>query len=336
MRYKNYNRLIREILSNMINYLLRRVYLLCITAFILTLIAFTLEHLTVHTQIIDNTFTHYLEYLMAIFKGDFGVSSVDNQPIFHTGLVAFASTLELCFFAFLIASIIGVPLGVFAGLERNNGLDYSIMTVALIGLALPVFWVAIIFTILPNALGWLMPIDGNISPIFEVPIVTGFLFVDSLLVTQKYQFDAFINHMTHLILPSSVLAIFLISEIIRLTRHAITMVMKSNYIKAALTKGLTRRQIVFQHVLKNAFPPIIHQLRLQISTIISFSMAIEIVFSYQGAGTWLFASIQQEDYLVLSSAILIISGFILISSILIDLLLVVISPTKRKSLYADQ
>jgi len=320
----------------MFNYLLRRIYLLCITAFVLTLIAFTIEHLTVHTHFRENTFTHYLNYISAILQGDFGYSIIDKKPILATGLIAFSSTLELCLFAFIIACIVGVPLGIFAGLYRNNGLDYTIMSLALIGLALPVFWVAIIFSVLPNAFGWAMPIDGNISPIYEIPVVSGFLLIDTLLVTQQYQFDAFLNHMIHLILPSSVLAIFLMSEIIRLTRHAITMVMRSNYIKAAHTKGLTRRQIVFRHVLKNALPPIIHQLRLQLSTIISFAMVIEIVFSYQGAGIWLFDSIQQGDYLVLSTAILIISGFILFSSIIIDLLLVFISPTKRKSLYADQ
>lgn len=320
----------------MLNYFIRRIYLLCITAFILTLVAFSIDHLTVNTQINDNLISHYLSYLVSIIQGDFGLSIVDQRPIFNTGIIAFLSTLELCIFAFLIASTIGIPLGIIAGLNRNNGVDYTIMSIALIGLALPVFWVAIIFTIFPNIFGWNMPIDGNISPIFEVPTVSGFLFIDSLLVSDQYDLDAFTNHVAHLILPSSALAIFLISEIIRLTRHAITMIMKSNYIKAALTKGLTRRQIVYRHVLKNAMPAIIQQLRLQISTIISFAMTIEIVFSYQGAGVWLFTSIKQGDYQVLSAAILIISGFILISSILIDLLLVAISPIKRKTLYADQ
>lgn len=320
----------------MFNYLLRRIYLLSIIAFILTLIAFTIEHWTVHTQIDENTFIHYFNYLCNIVKGDFGSSIIDDKPIFNTGLMAFSSTLELCFFAFIIAIIIGIPLGVFAGLDHNHGVDFTIMSLALVGLALPVFWVAIIFTILPHAVGITLPIDGNISPIYEVPIVTGFLFIDSLLVTDLYQLDAFLDHLTHLILPSTVLALFLTSEIIRLTRNAITMVMKSNYIKAAKTKGLTRRQIVYRHVLKNSLPPIIHQLRLQLSTIISFAMAIEIVFSYQGAGMWLFTSIQQRDYLVLSCALLIISGFILLSSIIVDFVLVLISPTKRKSLYADQ
>ena len=320
----------------MFKYLLRRINLLFITAFILTLIAFTIEHWTVHVHPTVNTFEHFFDYLTLISQGDFGISRIDNQPILRSGLVAFASTLELCVFAFIIASSVGIPLGIFAGLYRNNGLDYTIMSVALIGLALPVFWVAIIFTLLPTNMGWTMPIDGNISPIFEVPTVSGFLFIDSLLVTEKYHLDAFINYLIHLMLPASVLAIFLTSEIIRLTRHAITTVMRSNYIKAAYTKGLSRKQIVYRHVLKNALPSIIHQMRLQISTIISFAMAIEIVFSYPGAGLWLYSSIQQEDYLVLSTAILIISGFILISSILIDLLLVLISPTKRKLLYADQ
>lgn len=320
----------------MFNYLVRRIYLLCITAFILTIIAFTIKNLTVLDNFDGNIINQYINYLISITRGELGVSIIDGQPILKVGLIAFSSTLELCFFAFVFASTIGVPLGVFAGLDRNHSLDYSIMSIALIGLALPVFWVAIVFTMVPNLIGWVMPIDGNISPIYEIPVVTGILIIDSLLVTKQYQLDAFFNHLMHIILPSTVLAIFLVSEIIRLTRHAITMVMRSNYIKAAHTKGFTRRQIVFRHVLKNAMPPIIHQLRLQISTIISFAMAIEIVFSYQGAGMWLFVSIQQGDYIALSTAILIISGFILISSIVVDLLLVIISPTRRKLLYADQ
>jgi len=320
----------------MLNYFIRRIYLLAITACVLTVIAFTIKYWTVPSSGQENILSDYWAYIVGLVQGDFGISIVNKEPILITGLVAFASTLELCFFAFIFASLIGVPLGILAGLERNNGIDYIIMGMALIGLALPVFWMSIVFAMIPTLFGWVMPIDGNISPIYEVPAITGFLFIDSLLASKEYHLDAFLNHLAHLILPSMVLAIFLISEIIRLTRHTITTIMRDNYIKAAHTKGLTRTQIVFRHVLKNAFPPIIHQLRLQISTIISFAMAIEIVFAYQGAGMWLFDSIQQGDYLVLSTATLIISGFILLASILVDLLLVIISPTKRKSLYADQ
>jgi cationic peptide transport system permease protein len=115
-----------------------------------------------------------------------------------------------------------------------------------------------------------------------------------------------------------------------------TMVMRSNYIKAAYAKGFSRRKIVFVHALNNTLPPIIPQLRLQLSTIFSFAMTIEIVFNLDGMGDWLLSSLNAGDYAVIHVGMLIISTFILSLSILIDILMVLISPVKRGSLYADQ
>lgn len=320
----------------MLNYLFRRLNLLFINAIILTVIAFVLTHWSNSNGATDaNYLVEYAGYISSLLQGEWGVSAIDQQPILRQGLNAFASTLELCFIAFISAALIGIPLGIVAGLNRNKLLDYLIMAVALIGLALPVFWLAIITTMLPRWAGLSLPIDGAISPIFEVPVVSGFILIDSLLAADLYELDAFFNRLAHLILPASVLSFFLGTEIIRLTRHSITVVMKSNYIKAAYANGLSGRQIVLRHVLKNALPPIIHQLRLQLSTIISFAMVIEIVFSLQGAGVWLLSSIKEGNYPVLPAAVLIISGAILLSSIIIDILLIILSPLKRKSLYAD-
>ncbi|AGH81262.1 peptide ABC transporter protein inner membrane binding component [Psychromonas sp. CNPT3] len=315
-------------------YLLRRLNLIVITAFILTVLTFILEHWhngALMTQ--SNYFVSYYQYIGTLIEGNWGYSNMDQLPILEKGLVAFASTLELCFLAFLSASIIAIPLGILAGLDRNSRLDYIIMSIVLITLALPVFWVSIVMTMLPHAIGLNLPIDGNISPIYEVPTLTGFLLIDSLLSAQTYRLDAFFDHLAHLTLPATVLSLFLITEIIRLTRHSITMVMQKNYIKSAKAKGLSRLSIIFRHVLQNALPSIIHQLWVQISTIISFAMAIEIVFSLPGAGTWLYRSINHADYIALPTAILIISGFILISSILVDIFLMLISPIKRETLY---
>lgn len=315
-------------------YLLRRCNLIFITAFILTVLTFILEHW--HNGALSgesNYVSAYYQYIKALLEGDWGYSIVDKLPILDKGLIAFASTLELCFLACLCASIIAIPLGIFAGLDRNHRLDYIIMSIVLITLALPVFWMSILMTMLPHFFGFNLPIDGNISPIYEVPVRTGFLLIDSLLSVNTYHFDAFFDHLAHLILPTIVLSLFLITEIIRLTRHSISIIMQTNYIKAAKAKGLSRLEIIFRHVLKNALPSIIHQLRVQISTIISFAMTIEIVFSLPGAGTWLYNSINNADYIALPTAILIISGFILISSILIDIFLMLISPIKRETLY---
>lgn len=321
----------------MLNYLFRRLNLLLVTAFILTIIAFALTYWSTYEQTSQSGYLilDYLEYIFALLQGNWGISSIDLQPILNKGVLAFASTLELCFVAFLVANMIAIPLGIFAALNRKNLLDYIIMSLVLIGQALPVFWLALITTMLPELLGITLPNDSSISLNFAIPQVSGFPLLDALLAADTYRLDAFISRLEALALPSSVLAFFLITEITRLTRHSITTVMKNNYIKAAYAKGLSSRQIVIKHVIKNALPSIIHEVRLQLSTVISFAMVIEIVFSIEGAGSWLFFSIQQCDYLALPAAVLLIAGFILLTSIFIDILLVAISPVKRKSIYDD-
>jgi cationic peptide transport system permease protein len=320
----------------MLNYLFRRLNLLFITAFILTIIAFVLTYWSTYWQTSQSNYIgNYFHYLFAIISGEWGLSVLDQQPILSKGLSAFGSTLKLSFIAFIIANIIAFPLGILAGLNRDKTIDYIIMGMVLVGLAIPVFWLAAICTILPNLLGLTLPADTNINTFVEVQNISGLALIDALLTTDTYRPSALLSHLIHLLLPSAVLSLFLISEITRLTRHSITTIIKSNYIKAAYAKGLSSKQIVFNHVIKNALPPIIHQIRLQLSTIISFAMVIEIVFSMPGTGTWLLNSIQQGDFLALPTAVLLVSGFILLTSILVDILLVVISPIKRKSLYVD-
>ena len=322
----------------MLIYLFRRLNLLLFTALTLSIITFMLTLWSSPELLVKdvNYFMLYVDHMKHILQGQWGISIINQQSHMMNGLMAFASTLELCLVALVTSVIIGIPLGIFAGLYRNGMVDYTIMSLALIGLALPAFWLAIIMIMLPISLGISLPIDGNISPIYEIPNITGFQLIDSLFVAELYDLDAFFNRLAHLILPAIVLSFFLTSEIIRLTRHSISLVMKSNYIKAANTKGLSVLQIVFRHVLKNALPPIVPQLRLQLNTIISIAMTIEIVFSSHGAGAWLFTSINGSDYLALSAAVIIISGFILLSSIILDILQVFISPTARKMLYADK
>ncbi|WP_372882819.1 ABC transporter permease subunit [Psychromonas sp.] len=322
----------------MLNYLFRRLNLLFFTAFALSIFAFMLA-LWSSSELTANNGNYvmlYAQYMMDILQGQWGASIINQQSHMVNGLIAFSSTLELCLVALLTSIIIGIPLGIFAGLYRNGVLDYTIMSIALIGLALPAFWLAIITMMLPVSFALALPIDGDISPLYEVPNITGFQLIDSLFAIELYGLDAFFDRLAHLILPAVVLSFFLSSEIIRLTRHSISLVMKSNYIKAANTKGLSVLQIVFRHVLKNALPPIIPLLRLQLNTIISIAMAIEIVFSSHGAGVWLFASIKGSDYAALPAAVIIISGFILLSSIIIDILQMLISPTTRRILYADK
>ena len=328
----------------MLSFLIRRLNLLLITAVILTIIAFVISFIIEKNIMIDshktlsdtgNFVQQYIAYLLKILAGNFGYSSIDNQPLLSRGLVFFASTLELCLIALFLSSLIAIPLGLLAGLYRNSTLDYMIMTIALAGIALPVFWIGVMVVLLPSFWGDLLPVDGNLSLIFEIPVATGFPLIDTLLMTEQYGLFAFMDRLAHLLLPSLVLSFFLITEMIRLTRHSMTMVMRSNYIKAAYAKGFSRRRIVLTHAIKNALPPIIPQLRLQLSTILSFAMTIEIVFNLDGIGNWLLTSLKVGDYLVLPAGMLIITGFILFFSIFTEILMVIIDPLRRGSLYAD-
>jgi len=319
--------------NKMLNYIWRRLGLFVSTAFILTLIAYTLQYW------LDPSYSiafvkGYFTYMMKILNGNWGVSIIDQQPILAKGLNALASTLELCFFAVMIAFIIAIPLAVLAGVHPNHQLDYFIMTIAISALSLPAFWVAVMVPAISNTLHLALPIDGQISPIYEVPNITGFILIDSLFTTGTYHLDAFFSRVRHLILPAIVLSLFVLAETIRLTRHSISMVIKSNYINAFYAKGLSTTQIMRSHVFKNIYPSIVHDLRSQLSTLISFAMTVEIVFRANGTGEWLFTSIQQGDYIVLPTAILIIGGFILLTSILMDILLMLTSPVKWKFLYA--
>lgn len=324
----------------MLSFLQRRLTLLFITAFILTIIAFIVDRVLVAShdpEVINhqNYFYQYSNYLWHILNGNFGYSSLDNKELIKRGLVFFASTLELCFVALIFSSFFAIPMGILAGLFRNSRLDYVVMTIAIVALALPVFWVGVMAVLLPSVWGDLLPVDGNLSLIYDVPVVTGFLLIDTLFVADQYDLFAFIDRVAHLILPALTLSFFLITEIVRLTRSSMTMVMRSNYIQAAYAKGFSRRKIVVAHALRNALPPIIPQLRLQMSTIFSFAMTIEIVFNLNGIGKWLFISLKSGDYLVLPAGILIISGFILTFSIFIEIFMVIISPLRRSALYAD-
>ena len=325
----------------MLSFLIRRLNLLFITALILTIIAFIIErNVVINNTIIDtsssNYLMQYLSYLMNIITGEFGYSILDNKPLLSRGLMFFSSTLELCLLGLLFSSIVAIPLGLLGGLFRDTKLDYIIMTIALSALSLPVFWVGVMVLFLPGIWGGVLPVDGNLSLVYEVPSVTGFLLIDTMFVTDQYGLFAFFDRLAHLLLPALVLSLFSTTEIIRLTRHSMTMVMRSNYIKAAYAKGFSRQKIVFTHAIKNAIPPIIPQLRLQLSTILSFAMTIEIVFNLDGMGDWLLSSLKAGDYGVLPLGMLIITSFILFFSIFIDILMVLISPIMRGSLYANQ
>ena len=248
----------------------------------------------------------------------------------------FPATLTLCLAAFAISLLVGIPLGTLAALYQGRGLDLSIMAAGLIGYAVPVFWLALLMVMFFSLdLGWL-PSSGQISLLYDVPSITGIAIVDVLMSQEPWREAALHDALRHLVLPSLVLAVVPTTEVIRHVRSSLIDVMKQNYIKAAASRGLSRRQIVWRHGLKNALPPVLPLLGLQLGSVLTSAMITEVVFDWPGIGRWLVSSIALQDYAAIRGAFLVVASFVIFISVSTDLLTTIMYPARRKELYARQ
>ncbi|PSJ47329.1 peptide ABC transporter permease [Zobellella endophytica] len=319
----------------MLVYLLRRLNLLFSTLLVLTLIAYGLER----NLLTDNSgdfWSGYLVFVGQLLAGDFGISSATGMPVLGALGQYFPATLELCLAAFLISLIVGVPIGTLAALRQGRWQDTLILTGTLVGYSVPVFWLGLLLVMFFSLnLGWL-PVSGQLSLLYDVRPVTGIMVIDSLLTDSRYRWPAFVDALRHLVLPALVLAIVPTTEVIRQIRSALLEVLKQNYIRAALTKGLSETQVILRHGLRNAFPMTIPTLGLQLGTVLTSAMMTEIVFDWPGLGRWLITSIALQDYAAIKGGTLAIATFTIVASVTVDILSTLIYPTRRKALYAKQ
>ncbi|WP_075476919.1 ABC transporter permease [Moritella viscosa] len=317
-------------------YIIRRINLLVITVAALTVIGFYLRTRVVSDLALDgNLFSNYLDYLMAISQGDLGITTGTGQPVFDEILTVFPATLELCFSAFILSILIGVPIGTVAGMQRGSSLDSTIMGISLFIFSIPVFWLASL-VMMYFALNWnWLPVTGRLNLLYEIDSVTGFMLIDTLISDNPHSQDAFYDALKHLLLPTIVLATVPTTEVIRQMRNHVSDVMKQKYIKAAASKGLSKTQIILRHVLRNAIPNMIPHLGLQFSTVLTTAMVTEAVFSWPGIGRWLINSIYQQDHAAIQGGMLTVAIFVVTANVLTEILTVVIHPIRRKELYAQ-
>ena len=268
----------------------------------------------------------YFDFLGRLFHGDLGNSLVTKKPVLTEFLALFPATVELGLCAILIATLIGVPVGVLAAIKRGSWFDQISMTGALVGFSMPIFWWGLLLIILfSGILGW-TPVSGRISLMYFFPQVTGFMLVDSLLSGQK---GAFASALSHLILPSIVLATIPLAVIARQTRSAMLEVMGEDYVRTARAKGLSSRRVIGVHALRNAMIPVITTIGLQVGVLMAGAILTETIFSWPGIGKWMIDSIARRDYPVVQSGLLLIAALVMIVNLLVDLTYGLINPRIR-------
>ncbi len=317
----------------MIVYLFRRLYLFIITALLLTIIGYTLLRLDPNLAWQhQGFFSGWLEYLQQIGSGHLGVNDFGENLTQQIQQI-FPATLELCFFAFTFSLLIGVPIGTIAGIYRGQLLDKGILSMAMIGQAMPVFWFALLLILLFSLQLGILPVSGQYSLLYRVPQVTGFGLIDTLLWSSPYKSAAFQDAIQHIILPTLVLSLAPTMEVIRLMRHSVAEILEKNYIKVAQTKGLSPVRIIFKHTLNNAIPPIIPKLSMQFSSVMTLAMLTESIFNWPGIGHWLLNAISQQDYPSIQAGVLTVGGFILFINILSEIINVITNPLIRKNFH---
>ena len=270
----------------------------------------------------------YFDYVIRLFHGDLGVSLVTKKPVLAEFMALFPATVELGVCAIVLATLVGIPLGIFAAIRRGTWFDQISMGAALVGYSMPIFWWGLLLIIFFSGfLGW-TPVSGRISLMFYFDRVTGFMLIDSLLSGQP---GAFKSALSHLILPTVVLATIPMAVIARQSRSAMLEVLGEDYVRTARAKGLSPFRVVAIHALRNALIPVITTIGLQVGTLMAGAILTETIFSWPGIGKSMVDSISRRDYPAVQGGLLLIAGIVMVVNLSVDLLYGLINPRIRHS-----
>ncbi len=256
----------------------------------------------------------YLSFLSGALHGDLGRSFVHATSALGLILERMPATLELAFAAMVIAIVLGIPLGLWAGLKPNGAAGRTIMAGSILGFSLPTFWVGLMLIMVFSVmLGWL-PSNGRGTTVDVLGVPVSFLTVDGL---------------RHLVLPATNLALFNVALLIRLTRAGAHEALMQDYVKFARAKGLTNRRVIGVHVLRNILIPIVTVIGLQLGSLIAFAIVTESVFAWPGMGKLLIDSINLLDRPVIVAYLLVIVTFFIVINLLVDVLYSALDPRVR-------
>lgn len=268
----------------------------------------------------------YADYVWKALHGDLGLSAISHEPVFSEFAARFPATVELSIVAMLFALVIGLPAGIVAAVKRNTAWDYSVMGASLTGYSMPIFWWGLLLILCFSVwLGW-TPVSGRIAIQYDIPPVTGFMLIDSLLASDK---GAFKSALSHLILPAIVLGTIPLAVIARMTRSSMLEVLREDYVRTARAKGAGRVRVVAIHALRNALIPVLTVIGLQVGSLLAGAILTETIFSWPGIGKWLVEAIHRRDYAAVQGGILMTATVIIGVNLVVDVLYGVINPRIR-------
>ncbi len=245
----------------------------------------------------------YWRWISGVVQGDFGFSLRNTEPVSNIIGDALVITLELVVLGLLIATLVGVPLGVISAVRRDSAADYTSRIGGLIGLSIPSFWLATLLLLFTSRVfGWVPPLV-YISP-----------------------WDDPIGNLSQFILPAISISVFTMAIVMRMVRNTMLEVLGQDYVRTARAKGVSRRKVVSKHALRNALIPVITIVGFEIGVLIGGAAIVEIIFGLPGVGYVLLQAIFGRDYPVIQAMTLMIAFTFIFANLLVDILYGILDP----------
>jgi len=253
----------------------------------------------------DPLIVQYFRFLADLLRGDLGKSMITGRPISEQVAHVLPYTLQLTLVSISIGALLGVPLGVFTAVNRNNFIDYLGRVISLAGLSVPAFYLGILLIL-----------------VFAVKL-------DVLPAVGGGDLKKPADNLNHLVLPALTLGLIMTTSVTRLTRSTMLNVLSADYVRTARAKGLRDRVVILKHALRSALVPIVSVIGLWAASLIGDSVMTEVVFSRPGLGKMLIGAIMQRDYTALQSVMVIYAAFVVGVNLLTDLTYGLVDPRIR-------
>jgi len=280
----------------------------------------------------DPIYIQYWYWLSSMLQGDWGISKVNaNRPVTESIAQFFPATFELTIVSMIIAIVVGISLGTVSAVRRDKPIDHATRIMALSGVSLPVFVLALILQfIFYSQLGW-FPLEGRYSTQFVVEAsvmhhYTNFYLIDTLL---NGNFNMFLDVCWHLALPALTLSFGTIAIITRMMRSSMLEVLGQDYIKTARSKGLPEKVVIKKHARKNALIPTTTIIGLSFGGLLGGAVLTETIFDWPGLGRWSVSALIQNDWASIMGFVILIAIIYVIANLVVDLLYAYLDPRVR-------
>lgn len=246
----------------------------------------------------DPLYVQYGRYLWKLAHGDFGVSLRSQEPALGLVLGRMPATLELAGAGLLFALVLGIPAGVLAALKKGTFAELLVLTLALLGQSIPVYFLGLVLIMVFGLkLHWL-PISGY-------------------------------GTFAHLVLPTITVGTFVTASIARLTRNGVLQELRSDYVRTARAKGLAERVVVYKHALRNAAIPVVTIVGLQLGTLLSGAVITETIFAWPGMGRFVLLAVEQGDFPVVQASVIVFALLLALVNLAVDLAYLWLDPRVR-------